>query len=286
MSPPIKALDPGASRWRVALAVTLVGLLGGAGCGDDEGGRGSNKDAKAKAEEDKAAKKKKKDDKAKADAGKGGKGKRPEVISFIPTLEKVVPEEDRKKIRRKLKERDFSIDFTGTDNRDPFRSYLLPQLSADGGGEPTVAATAGQPTELCTKSQLVAPGHALRDLSLIGIVRRGTTRYALFRDSGGVGHIVDRGKCLGREKAKVTEIGESLVTIEILPELPPDATVIPPPEKKSIPLYPSELAIDDFDETDDAPSAPSVAPAAPPTPPATMAPPDGSPTAPPPGDGT
>ncbi len=285
MRPPIKAPDTRTSRWRGALAVTLVGLLGGAGCGDDEGG-GGGKDAKAKADEAKAAKKKKKDDKAKADAKGGRGGKRPEVISFIPTLEKVVPDEDRKKIRRKLKERDFAIDFTGTENRDPFRSYLLPQLAADGGGTEIVGATAGQPTELCTKSQLVAPGHALRDLALIGIVRRGTQRYALFRDSGGVGHIVDRGKCLGREKAKVTEIGESLVTIEILPELPPDATVIPPPEKKSIPLYPSELTIDSFEEDEDAPTAPSVAPAAPPTPPATMAPPDGSPTVPPTADGT
>lgn len=255
-------------KLRIALAVTLVGLLGSAGCGDDGGGQ--SPEAKAKADAAKAAKKKKKEDKAKVAKGKS---KKVEAISFIPTLEKVVPEEDRKKIRRKLKERDFAVDFTGTENRDPFRSYLLPQLASEG-GTAAGTATTGQPTELCTKSQLVAPGHALRDLALIGIVRRGAQRYALFRDSGGVGHIVDRGKCLGREKAKVTEIGESLVTIEILPEVPPDSAVIPTAEKKSIPLYPSELAIDSVDEEEETPEAPTLAPAAPPTPPPTMAPPD------------
>jgi Tfp pilus assembly protein PilP len=235
---------------RFAIAAALAAFV--AGCGDDEGGGGGGAQDSAKAKEDaakKAAAKKAKDDKKKKQKVKI------EVASFIPTLERTVPLEEAATIRRRLKERDFAVDPTGTENRDPFRSYLLPQVS----NEPVSPIASARPTDRCPKKKLVASNYALRDLVLMGIVVRGAQRFALFRDAKD-GHLVDRGSCLGREKALVTEIGDGHVTIEILPEMVAGGAE-PTPEKRSIPLYASEITVEDVDDLDETPPATTPAPA-------------------------
>src|SRR5262249_30517107 len=88
------------------------------------------------------------------------------------------------------------------------------------------------------------------------------------------GHLTTRFDCLGKEKARVKEIGERTVTLEMAPEQvanqPPRA-----PEEKSIPLYPTELPAGDIGTSADEP------PSSPPQP----IPPPPSPGAPPPARG-
>jgi len=234
---------PGA--WVLALALAL------AGCGGDEGGGGGAADQQAKADAKKKAAAKKKDD-----AKKKKKVGKLEVASFISTLERTVPADEAPTIRRRLKERDFAFDPTGSENRDPFRSYLLPQV---GTGEPVGTAATARPTEQCSKNKLIATNYALRDMALLGIVVRGAQRFAMFRDAKGKGHLVERGRCLGREKALITEIGDGHVTVEIMPEAVAGGAE-PTPEKRSIPLYANELTIDDIEETEDTGTTPAPAP--------------------------
>ena len=85
---------------------------------------------------------------------------------------------------------------------------------------------------------------------LIGIVAQGTTRYALFSDSRPEGHIVHRGDCLGKEKARVKEIGAGFVTLELSPEPVPNQDPRAP-EERSIPLYPKELPLTEEEGSDD-----------------------------------
>ena len=245
-----------ARPWKHGLMIAVAAAVSLAGCGEDEGGGGgAAADDKAK-----AANAKKLADKKKAAAAKKKKSKiKVEVASFIPTLERTVPPEEAGTIRRRLKERDFVPDPLGTENRDPFRSFLLPQL---GRGEPAVplGPVTVRATDACTRNKLIATNYPLRDLVLIGIVVRGAQRFALFRDAKGVGHMVERGRCLGRERAVVTEIGDGHVTIEITPEAVPGGAD-PVPEKKSIPLYANEITVDDLAETDDVPTDPAPPPA-------------------------
>jgi len=142
--------------------------------------------------------------------------------------------------RRKLGESDFRPDSSGDENRDPFRSYVVRQGSV---GRGTGSAITLQPTDVCTAKNSRAPGFSLRDLRLIGIVLRGTRSYAQFRDGAGFGWIVRRGDCLGKEKAIVQAVGVGSVTLEVVPDAPPNQEP-PPPERKDIPLYPEELSPD------------------------------------------
>jgi hypothetical protein len=227
-----------------ALALALT-TLGGLGCGDDGGGG-------AAAKSDPAAQKAAAAKKAQAKKDKV-KPKKLEVISYIQTLEKVVPEAEAGTIRRRLKDRDFQSDLTGTENRNPFQSFTLPQVGTDQAPTlPVGPGPAAQPTDLCARSKLIASNYALKDLALIGVVRRGAQYFALFRDSHGVGHVIERGKCLGREKALVTAIGDGLVTIQRLPEAIVGGPE-PVPVTETIPLYQTEITADDFDSEEAAP---------------------------------
>jgi Tfp pilus assembly protein PilP len=170
--------------------------------------------------------------------------------------------------RREFSEADFRPDPMGDENRDPFRSFVIRQGSL---GRDNKGAAAIQPTELCTAKNSRAPGYSLRDLRLIGIILRGTKGFAQFRDTSGEGHVVRRGDCLGKEKAIVQAIGVGSVTLEVVPEAPPN-TEPPPPERRDIPLYPAELPIPEVDSaepsaqppaTEPPPPAPAPAPAKP-----------------------
>ena len=156
---------------------------------------------------------------------------------------KGVPLEAYKQIdesfRRTFTEVDFRPDSTGDENRDPFRSYVVRQGSL---GRESKSTTTIQPTDVCTAKNSKASGYSLRDLRLIGIVLRGKIRgFAQFRDGSGLGWTVKRGDCLGKEKAIVQSIDSGSVSLEVVPEAPPN-TAPPDPEKRIIPLYPSELA--------------------------------------------
>jgi Tfp pilus assembly protein PilP len=235
-----------ATHLLVALAVAV------AGCGGDEAPPAPKAAAK---KPDKKAKAK---DKLKP--------KKLEVISYIPTLEKVVPEAEAKTIRRRLKDRDFQTDLTGTENRNPFQSFTLPQVGPDQPDLPTGPGPAAKPTDLCARNKLIASNYALKDLALIGVVRRGAQYFALFRDSHGVGHVIERGKCLGREKALVIAIGDGLVTIQRMPDAV-EGGPEPVAVTETIPLYQSEITADDFDQEEVVPAEPapeSTEPAPPP----------------------
>jgi len=125
----------------------------------------------------------------------------------------------------------------GEENRNPFRSYVvripgaLPrEISKDG-------------SDICAETTTVAPNYSLRSLRLLGIVLRGTRSYALFRDSGGLGHIVRRGDCLGKEQARVDTIGSGYVRLSVTPAAPPGAPA-PPPQTRDIPLHPKEISLE------------------------------------------
>jgi len=266
-----------ATTRRLAIAA-LVAACSLAGCGGgDEGGGGAG--GGTAADKKVADAKKKAEDKKKKEKDAKKKKIKIEAVSFIETLERIVPPDEAPTIRRRLKERDFVADPTGAENRDPFHSFVLPQV----GGQTTLASTGtpiAKPTGLCTKKKMVATTYALRDLKLIGIIARGAKRYALFRDAKGTGHMVERGKCVAREKAMVTEIGEGHVTVEIVPDAIPGGPE-PVAERRSIPLYPNELGPEELDETEEtaAPTetapvlTPGTTPLAPPPPPPVPPPP-------------
>jgi Tfp pilus assembly protein PilP len=257
----------------MSLAALLLASFAAQACGGDSGGGGGDKKKKA----DEAAKKKKADDDKKKKAKKSGK--KPEEISFIRTLEQIYLDKDGKPI--KLRTHLVDRDFTATENRDPFRSFVMPLIAQDAGATQPQGPVV-QPTPTCKKQELVASNFAIDDLDLIGVIRRGNKRFALFRDTRGVGHMVERNKCLGREKGKITEIGDALVCYETTPEQPANTTTIVVPEKKCIPLYPSEIT-DTGEEGEDlgAEQPDEPAPSTVPAPPPSLPPPSTTPLPPP-----
>jgi Tfp pilus assembly protein PilP len=210
---------------RTTLIIPALALiLGPAGCGDDPP---APRPARPKP----------------AAPGGGGAAAQKGNIKGLDAYTKVedlVADDEAKALRHRFVPRDFEVDTSGNENRDPFRSYVV--------GQPGVGATADnvtiQPTELCTAKNMVASNYSLRDLRLQGIVLRGTRSYALFVDNAGFGHIVRRDNCLGKEKALVEKIGAGFVRLEILPDPSPNAAPLPP-QKREIQLYPEELQIED-----------------------------------------
>ena len=198
-----------------AFALAMPGGLASSGCGGDEPQaapprpQGKKRGKKARGKR----------------GGGGGKGAR---ISAY----KKVPDE----YRRKFTEDDFVPDVTGDENRDPYRSYVINM------GRPR--STDIETNEVCTEENSVAANVPTRDLNLIGIVLRGTSSYALFRDRQSYGHIVRRGDCLGREKAQVETIGAGFVRLEYIPEAPPGAPA-PAAQQRDIQLHPREIQIDE-----------------------------------------
>lgn len=156
-------------------------------------------------------------------------------------------------VRHQFRESDFMQDLDG-DNRDPFRSFILSSGILD-----TRSSVAVQATDMCTAKQMVATNYSIRDLKLVGIVSRGLRRYALMQDTANLGQIVTRGDCVGKEKARVKEIGAGYVTLEVMPEAG-SAGVPRVAEERSIPLYPEELPMSRGDSGEDDAPVPVVAP--------------------------
>jgi Tfp pilus assembly protein PilP len=175
------------------------------------------------------------------------------VVNYRRVEDRAGDERERKAIRVTLTERDFTPDITGNDNRDPFRSFVVAQPGVGTGSGPPVEAT-----EQCPRKRQWARTYSARELKLVGIVARGTIRHALFSDPAQVGWVIQAGDCIGKEKARVKQIGATFVTLEVSTEVAPNQPPRPA-EERSIPLHPKDLTVgDETDEADDSGMAPPV----------------------------
>jgi hypothetical protein len=187
---------------------------------------------------------------AAAAAAAGAKG----VLKKYRHVEDLLSEEEQGTIRHKFQDRDFNADIDG-ENRDPFRSFVVVPVGLVGPVKPGV----DEVTDLCSKKQLVASNYSIRDLKLTGIVSRGTKRFALMQDTANLGNIIARGDCVGREKARVKDIGAGYITFDIAPELG-DTGAPRAVEERSVQLYPGDLPISTGGDSSDnaAPSGPAT----------------------------
>ncbi len=202
------------AKYSLGMLAALGLATGGVACGDDEGG-GSKKPPPRKA--------RKRTNAAKAVQGTA-------AFSY--------PKVDDD-IRRKLGEIDFIPDPTGETNRDPFRSWVLKPAGPEGPEKLEIV-------DPCTQGKVRwgAQSYSVRDLSLIGLVKRSRS-YAQFTDgSERDSWIVRKGDCIGQEKAIIEEIGVGYVRLSITPPAPPGAPA-PPAQKQEISLHPNELEIPD-----------------------------------------
>jgi Tfp pilus assembly protein PilP len=150
---------------------------------------------------------------------------------------------ERYGIRHAFRERDFA----GEQNRDPFQSFLLPQL-AIGKRSETMPI---DPTKKCPREdQMIATSYSYNDLRLVGIVAQGTQRKVLMM-GGPLGYIIKRGDCVGKEKAFVKDIGTGYITFLLDPDTTTTSQRVP--EEYSVQLNPKQLAVND-------PELPSTAP--------------------------
>ena len=90
---------------------------------------------------------------------------------------------------------DFEGDPTGTANRDPFRSYVVAQISTntEARHDDDVARS-----EKCANKKVAAGDTSIQQLKLIGVISRGTMRMATFTDAADVGWVVRLGAGLCR----------------------------------------------------------------------------------------
>ena len=140
---------------------------------------------------------------------------------------------ERDGIRHVFRDRDFATE----QNRDPFQSNLLPQLSI---GKSSKAIPL-DPTKKCLREdQMVATSYSYAELKLVGIIAQGTQRKVLMM-GGPLGYIIKRGDCVGKEKAVVKDIGTGYITFLVDPDAP--ALGQRGPEEYSIQLNPKQLAV-------------------------------------------
>lgn len=200
---------------RLLSGLCVVGLgLGGAACGDDEAAKSSK------------PKKNKPKNNRKAAAAEP-------VAEDTSTYPKV-----DEGLRHVFADADFVPDSAGETNRDPFRSWVLkPKLEAEVSDEP-------QAVDVCTKAGVRwgAESYSVRDIDLVGLVKRGRS-YAQFTDRSDTDSwIVRKGDCIGQEKAIIEEIGVGYVRLSITPDAPPGSPA-PKPQKQDISLHPDELEL-------------------------------------------
>ncbi|MCE9577330.1 MAG: pilus assembly protein PilP [Deltaproteobacteria bacterium] len=179
-----------------------------------------------------------------------GAPKSGDALQVYLKVEDLVPADEVKTIRHKFKERDFALDPSGDENRDPFQSFVINQPGMSSGG------TSEAPVPVAQKcDHMIASKYALRDLKLVAIMSRGLRRYALFQDTADHGNLAAKGDCLGKEKAQVGEIGDRTVTLKLVPEQVPNQAARAA-EDKSIFLYPPTQDEADAAAETASPSAP------------------------------
>lgn len=167
---------------------------------------------------------------------------------------------ERDSIRHEFKDRDFVADQT----RDPFHPFLFALKGLEEEPEKKEEGPCKR------QDQFVATNYSYLDLTLVGIVAKGTQRSVLMMDRGNLGHIVHRGDCVGKEKAVVKDIGPGFVTFSIAAD-EDDKNPNRGPTERSFQLHPTGLQVAprDMDNGGYTPSAPVVAPSksSPPPPP-------------------
>jgi Tfp pilus assembly protein PilP len=216
---------------RSTMILVTCGALALAACGDDEGAkRGEEKPAPEKAQAVRPGQPSTEvaEQQAQGAGGLKSSGKGAPLVTY--------PKVDDALYRVQFTADMFAPDPTGDKNRDPFRSYLVDDVNA--------AATAGKPSlavDECDK-RMVADQYGLRDLNLVGIVKKGTTAYALFIDSQGLGHIGRRGDCISKDKARLKEIGQSSIVVEVRGDAPPGQPA-PEPREEEWKLHPEQLEL-------------------------------------------
>lgn len=189
-------------------------------------------------------------------AGAAGRGApaAPGTTDRLQTLRRVedraADDKERKTLRHPFRDTDFAFDPTGTMNRDPFRSYVISQPGVS--TTDTSGGIVAEPTDLCPAKKQIATSASARELKLIGIVSRGTARWALFQEGSQKGHIVHLGDCVGKEKARVTKMGSTFVEAEIAPEQTATNQPVRPAEKIAFQLHPKQLPVlEDLEERDE-----------------------------------
>ena len=158
---------------------------------------------------------------------------------------------ERESIRHEFKDRDFVED----QSRDPFQSFVVPQLGL-GAGSNTAKP---EPHQSCKRpDQFVAQNYSYQDLRLVGIVAQATQRKVLMMDPSGVGRVIKRGDCVGKEKALVKDIGTGYITFVV--EEDPDTKR--PATETSVQLHPGgvEFEVTSQPTPTATPTAPVVSP--------------------------
>jgi Tfp pilus assembly protein PilP len=196
--------------------------------------------------------------------------------SLIPQVhvEERVPPGERANIRHTFRERDFTSPQSGSQNRDPFQSFVVVQP----GLGPDTTATKIEATPQCTEKQMVATGYSYADLKLVGVITEGTQRRVLMMDTGNLGHVVHLHECVGKEKAYVKDIGDGYITFEVSADQAQGNRV----EEHSVQLHNRQLSVSEPPHEDEvtppggatitAPPGTAIAPP-PPATHATVAPP-------------
>lgn len=186
------------TRAWTALALTTVGLVA---CGGDEDPPPPPRRAAAAAA---------------AAPGAAGRAADGPAAGNLPTYAKIEGRADlkpgeAKSLRHVFAPIDFEGDATGTANRDPFRSFVVAQVSTN-----TDVRRQDDParSEKCANKKVAAGDTSIQQLKLIGVISRGTMRIATFTDAADVGWVVRLGDCIGSEHARVKLIGEGFVTLE------------------------------------------------------------------------
>jgi Tfp pilus assembly protein PilP len=140
---------------------------------------------------------------------------------------------ERDAIRHEFSDRDFVTDQA----RDPFYNFVIAPI---GVGDNT-SKPKPEPHQSCRRSdQFVASNYSYQDLKPVGIVSQRTMRKAMMLDTAGVGHIIKRGDCVGKEKAVVKDIGAGYITFVV--EEDPDSKR--PSQETSMQLHPNTQATD------------------------------------------
>jgi Tfp pilus assembly protein PilP len=119
-----------------------------------------------------------------------------------------------------LTDKDF---VEGTNNRDPFRTFLR---------------EFNRPVRQISKQQrkVILPRYALDELKLIAVVTGGTRPRAMFRDPSGLGVSVKRGDYISKNAGKVKQILTDKVVVEIEEQAEDKNTLV----DRVIDLHPKE----------------------------------------------
>lgn len=231
-------------RWRWILSAAAVLALSVSGCGDD-GGSAKVGAVAAPPPPAKPA--------GATPAARGAAAGAGSALKIYTKVEEVVTDEEKDDIREAIGLSDYRLDPNGNDNRDPFRSYVVRQQNLAGGAAGRSGVTVAA-NDVCSEDKMIAPNplskdpqaqraFSINDLKLQGVVLRGTRGYSTFRDPTGYGHVVYKGSCMGKEKAKVIEINAHNVKVRIVPEPGPNQ-LNQEPIIRTFELYPDELPLD------------------------------------------